>query len=334
MTTIKNNILIFFALIILFFTISAFFVTLNAQISNNTSSVSFEIIPDNPGVFETVSLKLVSYSVDLNRAKISWFINDKLKSSEIGKIKFYFKTGDIGSSSKITVSIQSKTFSINKSIIIKPTEVDMLWEAIDSYTPPFYKGKALPSSQSVIKITALPNTSSGINPSRMIYKWKKNYKYKDLNNQSGYGKQIVVFKRNLLRENETISVEVSSLDESVKTKGRTVLSKFSPKIVFYQNNPLEGILYNNAIINNFKMNTEEIKVVAEPYFFSSKNKDISLLSYVWTLNNKEIDDTESENKNEIVLRTNGKSGASNISLSIRNLSRILQFNDNSFKVNF
>ena len=37
----------------------------------------------------------------------------------------------------------------------------LLWQANDSYVPPFYKGKALPGADTKIKIVAMPEIRSG-----------------------------------------------------------------------------------------------------------------------------------------------------------------------------
>jgi hypothetical protein len=332
--TLKINlpkILIFFCL---FLIIGVFTLPKDTKAVGVSENISLEMSPQNPGAFETVSFKLISYSVDLDRAKISWFINGKKNISGIGKTNFSFNSGGIGSVSKITVSIQSKSSIVDRSITVIPTGVDILWEAVGSYTPPFYKGKALASSQSLIKMTAIPNIPNNKDASSMIYRWKKNYKFRDFNNQSGYGKQSVVFRRDLLRNSEVIEVIVTSFNNNVSASNKFTLDKYSPKIVFYKKHPLEGILYNNAIGDNLNIDEKEAIVVAEPYFFSTKNKDISLLSYVWSLNNKKVDDLESDSKNEIVLRRGESSGTSKISLNIRNTKNILQYAGKIFNISF
>jgi len=335
----RKNIIIKFVLAVgcLLFIVS---LTTTATAQIDTSSISAKLLPENPGPFDKVSIELISYNVDLGRADISWYVNGKLVLSGIGKTYYSFITGDVGSMSNINISIRSSSIStINKSVVIIPAEIDMLWEATDSYTPPFYKGKALASSESYIKITAVPNVfdinGNKIDPDNMIYSWKRDYKFEKLfNSQSGYGKKSVVFRRKLVGDNKMISVDASSFNGKITANSKVILGRFTPKIIFYQKHPLEGILYNNALADGFAMDEREATIVAEPYFFSSKNKDVSLLSYIWKLNNKEVDDTESEYKNEIVLRADDRGGMSKISLNIKNVSKILQFVSNSFNVSF
>jgi len=52
--------------------------------------------------------------------------------------------------------ILDSTHRIDKEIVIEPAQLDILWESTDSYVPPFYEGKALPSIESTIKVVALP----------------------------------------------------------------------------------------------------------------------------------------------------------------------------------
>ncbi len=69
----------------------------------------------------------------------------------------------------------------------------LLWQADDSYVPPFYKGKAMPSAESSIKVVALPEIRNGstiVSVQNMTYSWQKDYN-KDVND-SGYGNRNVL----------------------------------------------------------------------------------------------------------------------------------------------
>lgn len=325
---------------VLFLILALFLVgggALNAQISGKASSVSMEAVPQTPGPFERVLVRLSSFSIDLNRSNISWFINGKLIKKGIGEKTFSFTTGGVGETSKISASVSSGILgSVAQTISFTPSEVDLLWEAIGVYTPPFYKGKALPTPQSLIKVIAFPHLkiSGGneIKNNSLVYKWKKNSKYKDFNNQSGYGRNSVVFRRALLRQTEIVEVEVSSKSGGLNGYARLFLGQYSPDIIFYEQNPVEGVLYEKALGNEFDMKNSETTIVAEPYFFSTSSREGDSLLFEWRLNNKTFNSESS--KGIITFRTDGESGMSKLSLSVRNLVRFLQFTNKTLNINF
>ena len=78
---------------------------------------------------------------------------------------------------------------------MQPTSVDVLWSAY-SYTPPFYKGKALAPSRGSVVLVALPQlvtrNGSPIEPKNIIYTWSRRGVI--LGKSSGLGKNQVVLR--------------------------------------------------------------------------------------------------------------------------------------------
>ena len=127
----------------------------------SSSSVAIEVIPEVPGPFERATLVLTSYAADLDRSLVVWSVNGKEIQRGIGKKSFSFILGGVGSVSVVRVDVQTSTLgTITNTLTFNPGYVDILWEASDSYVPPFYKGKALPSSQANMRLTAVPTMLS------------------------------------------------------------------------------------------------------------------------------------------------------------------------------
>ena len=170
--TIKN-------LLFSFFILSVFFTGTNTfAIDVQNSDISIKVSPENPRPFSATTISLTSFSTDLNKANIEWRSGGKLVLSGTGKTKYIFTTGGPNTVTSFDINIIPEGASaINKMLTINPSDIDLLWEAMDSYTPPFYKGKALPSTESQIKIVAYPNTSglSNTNQKNISYTWKNNY---------------------------------------------------------------------------------------------------------------------------------------------------------------
>ena len=306
---------------------------------NPSNRIDVQASPETPGPFEQVALELSGYGIDIDRLHTSWYVNDKLELAGIGKKKFSFTTKGVGSSSTVRVLVRSGTAGvITKTLVFSPTEVDLLWEAIGSYTPAFYRGKALATPEATIAVIAIPNMTaagaSALGIKDVVYKWKRNFSYADFYDQSGYGSNYVFFKKDPGKKTDTITVEASSLDNKLRALKNINLPSYDPKVIFYEHHPLEGIRYEHAVGTTFTMQNKEVLISAEPYFFSIKDKDGGSVSYEWLLDNKQVTDTESDKKSELALRTEGGSGKALVLLRVKHTTKILQFLEQSFTVNF
>jgi len=285
--------------------------------------ITLTVSPNFPRANEEVSLELHGFTVDLDRAEISWFLNNKLISIGIGNRTFSFKTDGLGSVSSLLIVVEHPTSGIfRKTQVFRPADVDILWE-VDTYVPPFYKGKKMPSSNSPVTLTAMPElrTSRGkkLDPRSLVYTWEQDRVI--LLNQSGYGKQSITVDGPALFQNTIISLEVSSFDGLIRASKTIFIEPFEPEILFYEKHPLRGILYNNAIIRSFFLPKEEFTLRGEPYFFSSDSFGKVTLDFGWTVNNSTILPTR---KNELVLRKEGSGGSREVRLAIRDLRNLLQ----------
>ena len=306
----------------------------SAQAQVLETEININMKPEFPRANQTIMLNLESYSTDLNKADIYWYENDVLQKSGLGEKDFSFKVGEVGKAEKISVKIITNNFGvINKQLTINPSEVDLIWEA-DSITPPFYKGKALNSYQSDVKVVAMPNfiTENGkkINSKNLVYKWRKDWRV--LGNLSGVGKNVLKIKGLKEFKENTIVVDIESLDGSLRARRTIVIKPHNPKVIFYKKDSLLGTIFNRAISDQFDMKEEEVAVVAYPFFFSKEDSFLNKLEYDWAMNNKKINNKE----NIILLRKeeNTKEGISSLDLKIKNTNRIMQLAENKFNVIF
>lgn len=293
-------------------------------------SITSAVTPKNPSANQIVTISLLSYGVDLNSANISWQLDGVSVSSGIGKSNYSFTTGAIGTKKTVTVAITSQSGkTTNKTFVFQSADVDLLWEA-KTYTPPFYKGKALPTSESLIKVNAISNLigsdGQSLKSSNLIYTWKKDGR--NLPTMSGYGKSSIVFKSDKLFGQNNISVEVANLAGDIKAEKNIIIPIRVPKILFYEQKPLDGIIYNQALSQG-KIGDEDFILRAEPYFFSSK--DLDSLTYGWSLNNKAVE--AKGITNILAVAANKDSGSNNLfKLEINNPNSLLQSAANS--INF
>lgn len=303
----------------------------HAQTIPTPDNTQFTITPEHPGPNETVNIQIENYTQDLNTLEISWSLDGKFQKKGIGDKKFQFTTGSLGSVSKISVS--SSAFS--KEINIRPTGLDLVWQT-KSYTPPFYKGKALYAYQSLVDFVAMPSfmTSSGatIDPKTLVYKWTRNGSV--LGDVSGYGKNVLSTSGGVLAKPLSIDVEVSTIDGSMHAKKGVELQGMQPEVLLYENHPLYGIMYNKVTPPQFTLATKEISLSSAPYFFDVNRKDDPTLTYEWNMNGQKV--SNQTNPSSLVLRKpeSAQSGSALVGVSIQKTGKSLQFKNFSTRIKF
>lgn len=300
-------------------------------LSQSTSSViiaqgedvSINIVPTNPKPFGQATISVESFALSLNNAQIDWRANGKTVLSGQGKTTYTFTVGGPNTSTTLDITIipNDGSTSIKKTINITPSDIDLLWESVDSYTPPFYKGKALPTKQSQIKIVAFPNTSglSQTNQKNITYSWKNNFN--TIKNASGTGKNKYIFSNSDIKNTEKISVEALGPGGAYKASGSAVINIESPQVLFYKKSPLEGILYQTSLKDGDYIQENEITLVVEPLFMTFKD-GASSLKYTWKINGNSIETPD--NPRELTVRPSSRGGYATIEFGLENTSKLFQ----------
>lgn len=302
-----------------------------SQISIQEGEISIETSPTNPGPYQDVTISLSSYATDLNKAIITWQTSEGVVLSGIGKTSYTFKTEGTETINVVNISIQpsGSINTITKRISIIPTEIEIMWESVSGYTPPFYKGKALPVSGGLIKAVAIPNTKTiGSGNGSITYTWKNNGETNlDV---SGYNKNSYVFKNSLFEEQSEITVISSSVAGNFGAEKTIKIPTYDPKLIFYKKSPTEGTLYNMALEKETSMTEDEMTIVAEPYFASFSGKENNFI-FNWKINGENIQ-TPSK-KTELTIRPTSRGGYATISLAVENTKELFQKISNSLKLN-
>ncbi len=297
--------------------------SVHAQTS--ADSIFTDIIPETPGAFQDVTIKLKSYSYNLLGSKITWTVDGKVVLSDTGAISYSFKTKDVGKATNIVITVLTGGETIQKGISIQPQNVDMLWEAPDSYVPPFYKGKALPATEGQIRVVAFPivKSSNGtpVKTNDFIYKWSKNFGY--IQSASGYNKQAFSLYSDYFNDQETVSVEIIGISQQYKAQKTIKIKPSAPKLVFYKEDPDWGVYYNKALGRNTSITTGTT-IIAAPYNFSPKNPASPFIRYTWLINDKTVQKTGPSNKLSLTVGSTTDSNLAKIDLSLENTSKLFQ----------
>jgi hypothetical protein len=301
----------------------------------------FEVLmnPDTPQPGKPVSLEVKSFTADVHELSFTWSADGAVVASGIGVAKYEFIAPANGK--KVTVRVQAtnpRGPSLNKSFIIAPAEVNLLWEA-QTYTPPFYKGHSHYTHQSFMRFIAMPNFKDKngvrIDPKTLIYTWKKDEQ--TLGPRSGYGKQTISLQGDILQNSYTITVDVTNPTNTLSGSASLRVESEDPQAILYTEDPLYGIQYQRAIGNSESIRGEKTLLV-EPYFFNIIDNDsvgnISpSLEYHWMVNYTERPDLMHERHITFKPKKDTE-GIANIDITILNTSEILQRVKESMRLSF
>ena len=301
------------------------------QIMVQEEEISFEIIPANPEPYDEVTIILNSYAADLDKAIISWQNSAGFVESGIGKKSITFQAPGPDSLTyfDVSISIVGQTTTIKKRIIINPSDIDLMWESVDALTPPFYKGKALPTIGSVLKVVAVPNSNtitSGIGS--IDYTWKNSDD--TIEEVSGYNRNSYIFKNSLFDKTSNIEVLASSVSGNYSASKKIEIPTFNPVLNFYKKSPTDGILFNIALTEDYLMIEDQATFVAYPYYLAMKENNRAF-DYKWFINDSEI--ATPDKKSEITIRPTSRDGYIDVGLRIENLQELFQKVTNNFIIN-
>lgn len=301
------------------------------EINPGEGDITATMIPENPQPYQDVTVTLTSYATDLNKAMIQWQSGANIVLSGYGKTSYSFKT--LGPNTitvlDVTINIPGSIDKITKRVAINPTEVELVWEGVDSYVPPFYRGKSFPTAQGLIKVVAIPNTSTiKQGKGAITYTWKSGDN--TVLGVSGYNKDSYVFQNSELNDIERVTVTAESVDGRYNARNTIEIPISTPKILFYKKSPTEGVQYNQALTNESFISEDEVTIVAVPYFLSIKGNE-SRFTYDWKINGNSID-TPSK-KTEITIRPASRDGYATIDVVFENLNTLYQKVNGKLKLN-
>lgn len=293
------------------------------------------IIPENPGPDENVALAAQNFLTDMSRARVTWYVDGVIAAQGIGRTRFTFATGPVGSRKTIKAAVTTEEGrTLTRTLVFEPADLDLLWEA-DTYTPPLYRGKALPSSESAVTIVAIPHFRNPLagRPENTIYEWKQNGK--KLLEESGLGKNTVAVTSARLMGTTEISVVVRTLDNTGVAEASVRFASVFPKVRLYEEAAISGTKYAETFRDAFTLSGGEVALRVEPFYFSTDDVKNESIEYLWRINTREVSFGK-ENQRVVVLRVPDQSpgGTSRINIEAKNTNNLLQFVKDSLIVNF
>lgn len=314
----------------------AFFfpLVLHAQIDLGATPFSIETDPAFPEPETTVTLRLVGNPLELTQSTVSWTKDGVPVASGPGLTKTSVRVGKNGSGSLIRVLvINLNGESQSTSVTLHPTEVDLVWSA-NSYTPPFFRGRALPSPGTTVAAEALPrfrNTNGTLlDPSVLIYTWRTDNSV--LADVSGKGKRSVLIPAPPMFGSYTLSVTIETTDGIYRGQSSTRVRSAEPHLVLYRDHPLFGILTHTALDTSALVRDSEATFAAIPYYADAFEGTRSL-SYEWFVNGSLVPG-DPEDPERITIRTEEGSGIALIELALTHAQNWLQDARGKWNVTF
>lgn len=309
-------------------------VSAQTGISQLNDALGLDIYPSEPSINQTVEVKATGAGINLDTVKMTWVVNGKVVSSDIGVKTIQVTTGQVGSKISVSVTAATPVGNISKSISIQPTSLHLSFEGL-TYTPHFFKGVSLPSPESTVRVVAFPDIVKGgvkISDSALVYTWKVNGSV--IGDSSGYGKSSFLYTFPQVSRPVTIEAIASTPDQSISAKSSIQITASDPKVLVYEESPTLGLLTNKATLGSFNLTDEEVRLVAVPFYFSVKDRFNLKLNYQWRVGGNLVLSAAND-PSAIVLRPErGASGSTDVSVDLNQTDTILQMARSVFTIIF
>jgi hypothetical protein len=284
------------------------------------SGVTLSASTNVPEPRSTVEVRAYSSTLELSNYVLVWRTNGTEVARGIGKIAIDVEVGPAGSETTVGVEVEGAEEDTSAAIALRPASVDILWDS-DSYTPPFYRGRALPSAGSTLALHAMTelkrSDGTSIEPADIIYTWRSNGTV--LTALSGRGKSSIRIPSPSLFGSKTVSVSAESADGLRMASGSITIGAREPSLRLYVNHPLFGILFHDALRGNATFADSEVTLTAVPFYAPSPRANDPGLQYAWRVNGSSVD-TDPADPAQVILSAERGTHDVTIDLSLTHLT--------------
>jgi hypothetical protein len=307
-----------FALCLAFLALCVMPLSANAQfLDPRTFPEELRIVaePRSPSPGESVRMRLESETLDLDNAVIVWMVNDSESARGIGLRAHTLTAPALGKETVVEALVGSESDIASAALTFRSVELDLLWDS-DSHTPPFYKGRSLPSAGSTLGAEAIVrfkrSDGSYVLPKDILYSWSADSV--PLPSLSGRGKSSARVPSPSLFGSKRISVEARSVDGVFSGSASVVIPSVEPSLYLYMNHPLFGILYHRALNGGTEITDTEMRFIAVPLYSPVSPEDRGLV-YEWSVGGSRVE-TDPDDPDEIILSTTNNAQEASIGLSL------------------
>lgn len=286
---------------------------------------SYSLLPARPNEGDTVEIEAQMYGTPVKNAIFSWYIDGALYKKEQGlnTISVYIRKN-----TKVNLIIDTVAGTkITKEWVFAPQKMLLFWES-NTYTPPFYKGKALFSAESELTFHGLNlDVKNPLTNNYANYSWKIDGVVQGAN--SGVGRNTFTYQADILQYEplfELLYSNVTTYDQTKSGKSTAPISTRSilrvqtldSEVFTYEKTPLLGVLFNKKIDTNFVVTKPEVTLVSYPVYFSVASALIP--DYTWLLNDAVL----KRDSNVLSFKKTVDDSQSRLTLSASNPTSLLQ----------
>ena len=293
-----------------------------AQNFSDEPNITLDINPTDPAPGENVTATLESYESDLDLAYIVWKHGKETKSG-YGETEFSTKISmDETTSDTIVANIVlGDGQKIERQISISGIKLDISWEAINTYAPPFYMGKRIPIRENAIRVAVIGPNNSGAG---IAYAWKRNGSA--FNNSGNGARPYIDFTNTEIQNKESIDISLVKNGSGATRNIQIPLTK--PKVLFYEYDQLAGLNILKNVKNTVVGYENVVSLYAVPIGFNLKTKP----SISWNLSGQSVNNQE----NPYLLSFNkpNESGLVNLSVNVENIRTLYQEAKSNLELNF
>jgi len=228
------------------------------------------------------SVKISAYTTNISNetSDFLWYIDDVFDQRNSGKAKNNLSFVTTKENHVVRVVIEQNNNKITEnSILVNSYNIAMTWSA-NTYIPPEYFGKAMPSRESRVTVTAIPDIK-GYNPEDLLYTW---YIDAESRVRSVLGEQDFSFTVTKNASSLSVLVEISNLSGSVVVEKAILIPIVRPSVLIYHKNSEKEV--ETAANELFISPGNSINLTAKPFNFQANR--ISDFNYTWKFINKEM----------------------------------------------
>lgn len=301
----------------------------------STDTIALSQSPNYPGPNEDVTISVTSRLINIQNRQIVWEQDGEVIAAGAGVTEITVTTGEADQSSVINFRVIIDGTVVQRELVIRPADVNLIWEAERSYTPPFYQGKSLHPGWGPVKVTAMPqlyrSDGTKYSASELIYTWSYNgLVYGD---DSGRGKTSFSVSA-VPRQGNAVAVEIETPGGDLISRESITIPIYEPEVVLYPRSALLGTRFETALSGNYRLNNlQEIEITAHPYFFLTDSATDPNLSYNWRMNRETL--IPPEQKNTVRLRRpENVSGEADLSVEVDDTSRIFTEQSSDVTIEF
>lgn len=295
------------------------------QLTQSLSGTAPEVVisPLFPVPGSTFTASLSDYAVGNSGGGVTWRFDGVLQPSLTNQRTITVTAPDVGKRLVIEArSVTAEGVAVSGSSTIRPHYVDLIVEP-QTRTPTFYKGRALPTTESQVNVTAIVNAGA-IPPADLIYRWSVDGGV--LFGGPVRGQSQVSFAMPIGIANLTLEVERAG--EGTLGRRSVTLLPSEPTLRFYEVSPLYGLRTRPTQTLGIIGNSTTVR--AEPYFLDLRTYNAPDIA-VWEINNATANGG-SANPYDITLVRNGSGGEALVDFHVRSRLNVVQGVRDSFLV--